>query len=172
MRGFQLWVNLPAQEKMTSPEYQEVRPESVPELSIGDATVRLLAGTISDHHGPVADPNTDVEYLDVKLAPNSEFVHNLDPEHAAFIFLFEGLAFVSEQQIQEQQLAVLSEGEQISIDSGHEGARFLLVSGKPIGEPIVQYGPFVMNTREEIELALSDFRSGKLVRKKADMINY
>jgi len=172
MRGFQLWVNLPAQEKMTPPEYQEVRPESVPELSIGDATVRLLAGTISDHHGPVADPNTDVEYIDVKLAPNSEFVHNLDPELAAFIFLFEGQALVSEQPIQEQQLAVLSEGEKISIDSGKEGARFLLVSGKPIGEPIVQYGPFVMNTREEIELALSDFRAGKLVRKKANMINY
>jgi len=172
MRGFQLWINLPAQEKMTAPEYQEVRPDSVPELSINDASVRLLAGTISDQQGPVSDPNTEVEYFDIKLAPNSEFIHSLAPKHAAFIFLFEGQASVSGQKIQEQQLAVLGEGEELMIGSGNEGARCLLVSGKPIGEPIVQYGPFVMNTREEIELALSDFRAGKLVRKKADMINY
>lgn len=172
MRGFQLWINLPASEKMTAPEYQEVRPEAVPEFDLDEAKIRLLAGSLSEHQGPVSDPNTKVAYLDITLDQAGEFVHTLPQEHTAFIFLFEGNARVAERDIQAQQLAVLSKGEDLSITASEQGARFILVSGQPIGEPIVQYGPFVMNTREEIELALSDFRAGSLVRKKADMINY
>jgi quercetin 2,3-dioxygenase len=172
MRGFQLWINLPASEKMSEPAYQEIRPEAVPEISYNDAMVRLLIGDLAGHQGPVSDPDTRVQYLDVSLPAGSRFEHTLPTEHTAFLYLFEGELQIGNGKIHEQQLAVLGEGDTVSLQAGSDDARFLLVSGKPLGEPIVQYGPFVMNTRDEIEQALADFRAGTLVRKKADMINY
>jgi len=172
MRGFQLWINLPAEQKMTAPEYQEVRPEAIPEIEIDGVVVRIVAGDMNEQHGPVTDPNTQFQYLDVSLPAGDDFNHDLPENHTAFIYLFEGSASVADTELQEPQLAVLSKGEQLSVKAGSDGARFLLVAGRAIDEPIVQYGPFVMNTREEIEQALEDYREGRLVRTKADMINY
>lgn len=172
MRGFQLWINLPARQKMTAPEYQEVRPEAIPEINIDGTNVRIVAGDLNKQHGPVADPNTQFQYLDVSLPAGGVFNHGLPENHTTFIYLFEGSASVADTGLQERQLAVLSKGEQLSVKAGSDGARFLLVAGRAIDEPIVQYGPFVMNTREEIEQALEDYREGRLVRTKADMINY
>ncbi len=170
MRGFQLWVNLPAEKKMTAPEYQDVSPESIPEVNDEFSRVRVIAGEFNNIRGPVADPDTHFHFLDVTLTADKDFVHRLAENETAFIYVFEGAATVGDTNVKEQQLAVLGEGEQVSVVADSNGARFLLVAGRAIGEPIVQYGPFVMNTREEIEQALADYRDGRLVQTRANMI--
>ena len=171
MRGFQLWINLPAQQKMTAPEYQEVRPQAIPELNTDTASVRVIAGDLDGLHGPVSDASTDFHFLDVKLQAGSQYVHPVPREHTVFVYVFEGSLRIDGERLQAQQLAVLGEGEQLSVSAGDQGARYLLVGGAAIGEPIVQYGPFVMNTRAEIEAALDDYRDGQLVQTRANMIN-
>ncbi|HKJ89200.1 MAG TPA: pirin family protein [Gammaproteobacteria bacterium] len=167
MRGFQLWINLPATEKMSAPEYQEIRPEAVPEVAEEGVRVRVLAGRYGDTAGPVEDPNTDVTYLDVRLEPGATFTHQPPDGHTAFAFLFEGTARVAGQDVPDTSLLVLGESGTVTVTGGPEGARLLLVAGRPIGEPIAQYGPFVMTNREELEQAFSDYRDGKLVQDRA-----
>lgn len=170
MRGFQLWINLPADQKMTAPEYQDVPPEAIAEVKNEISRVRVVAGAFNGTRGPVTDSNTGFQFLDVTLSADNDFVHRLARNDSAFLYLFEGSASVGDTEVKEQQLAVLGEGEQVSVTADGNGARFLLVAGRVIGEPIVQYGPFVMNTREEIEQALADYRDGKLVQMRANMI--
>jgi redox-sensitive bicupin YhaK (pirin superfamily) len=170
MRGFQLWINLPADQKMTAPEYQDVPTEAIPEVKNEVSRIRVVAGAFNGIRGPVTDPNTGFHFLDVTLSADNDFVHRLARNDAAFLYLFEGSASVGDTEVKEQQLAVLGEGEQVSVTADGNDARFLLVAGRVIGEPIVQYGPFVMNTREEIEQALADYRDGKLVQMRANMI--
>ncbi|MFA9460078.1 pirin family protein [Thiohalorhabdus sp. Cl-TMA] len=167
MRGFQLWINLPAAEKMSAPEYQEIRPEAVPEVAEEGVVIRVLAGRYGETAGPVEDPNTDVSYLDVRLEPGSTFTHQPPDGHAAFAFLFEGSARVAGQDVPDTSLIVLGEEGAVTVNAGPEGARLLLVAGRPIGEPIAQYGPFVMTNREELEQAFRDYRDGNLVRDRA-----
>ena len=171
MRGFQLWINLPAEQKMSAPEYQEIRPQAIPEVNREGTVVRIIAGEYDGRQGPISDPNTRFHFLDVSLPAGRDFNHTLPETHTAFIYLFEGAALVGNDALNDQQLAVLGDGEQVVITADSGGARFLLVAGSAIGEPIVQYGPFVMNTRDEIEQALDDYREGKLVRARASMIN-
>ena len=171
MRGFQLWINLPAALKMTAPEYQDIRPQTIPEVNIEGAAVRVVAGDFNGLQGPVTDPNTNFHFLDVSLESGVQFVHTVTENDTAFIYLIEGSSSVDGDALKEQQLAVLGNGEQVSVTAGSVAARFLLVTGSAIGEPIVQYGPFVMNTRDEINQALADYRDGRLVQTKADMIS-
>jgi redox-sensitive bicupin YhaK (pirin superfamily) len=171
MRGFQLWINLPAEQKMTAPEYQDIQPQAIPEVNNDGITVRIIAGTLDGQQGPVSDPNTGFYFLDVSLQAGNDFVQDLPENHTAFIYLFEGAVRVGDQRLEEQQLAVLDNGEHVNVTAGNDSARFLLVAGSAIGEPIVQYGPFVMNTRDEIEQALADYRDDKLVQSRATMIN-
>lgn len=172
MRGFQLWINLPAAEKMSAPEYHEIAPQAVPEIALDAARVRLLAGTLHERRGPVADGNTQFQFLDVAAVADGEFRYYLPVDHSAFIYLFEGNAQVGAARIGKQQLAVLDKGDSVAIKAGSEGARYLLAAGRPIGEPIVQHGPFVMNTRQETEQAMADYREGRLVQARAAMLNY
>jgi redox-sensitive bicupin YhaK (pirin superfamily) len=165
-----LWINLPAEKKMTAPEYQDVSPESIPEVNDEATSVRIIAGEFNGIRGPVTDPNTGFHFLDVTLSAHKDFVHHLAGNDTAFIYVFEGSASIGDTNVKEQQLAVLGEGEQVTVMADGNDARFLLVAGRAIGEPIVQYGPFVMNTREEIEQALADYRDGKLVQTRANMI--
>ena len=167
MRGFQLWVNLPAREKMSEPAYQEIRPESVPETDADGVHLRLLAGAYQGHHGPVSDAHTGVRILDIRISPSSRFDTALPADHVGFFYVFEGGARVGHTEVPLHHLAVLGSGESISVEAGTGGARLLLVSGKPIGEPIVQQGPFVMNSGEEINQAVADYRAGRLVRTRA-----
>ena len=169
MRGFQLWINLPAAQKMTDPAYQEFAPERITEVREPGRHVRIVSGAYAGSQGPVDDPHTQVQYLDVALDANVTFTHPLAADLRAFVYVFEGEAQVNGSALPCHSLAILSEGESFSLTAGTNGARFILVAGRPIGEPIVQYGPFVMNTRDEIEQALADFRMGKLVRTKAPM---
>ncbi len=168
MRGFQLWINLPASEKMSAPAYQEFTAAEIPEVADGDVRVRVLAGEHSGVLGAVRDPHTEVLYLDVGLAPGAHFEQVLPAAHNAFVYVFDGDARVANTPLPTHilathTLALLGTGDTVAMQAGASGARFILVAGKPLGEPIVQYGPFVMNTREEIERAVADYRAGRLV---------
>ena len=165
MRGFQLWINLPSAEKMSDPAYQEFAPESIPEVCEATSKVRVLAGEYAGVHGVVHDSNTQVCYLDIHLRPGAVFVTGLNPEHVAFIYVYEGEL----EDFPPHTLSVLGAGHEVAFRAGSKGARFILVTGRPIREPIVQHGPFVMNTRAEIEQAFHEYQAGTLVRKRASM---
>ena len=169
MRGFQLWINLPATEKMSDPAYQEFSPQAIPEIVDGAVRVRLLSGRYAGQRGVIDDPNTDMHYLDVALEAGAEFVLPLAGGYAAFVYVYAGSAGSDGGDLPQHSLAVLGEGDEIRVAAGPDGARFICVAGKPIGEEVVQYGPFVMNTRAEIELAFREYQSGQLVKKKAAM---
>lgn len=169
MRGFQLWINLPASEKLSDPAYQEFSSAAIPEVALTAGRVRVLAGEYAGTHGVIEDPSTDVRYLDIALPANADFSTTLPESHHAFVYVFEGSARLADEQLARHTLAVLSAGDTVKVSAGADGARLILVAGRPIGEPVVQYGPFVMNTREEIEQAMSDYRDGKLVQTRASM---
>lgn len=165
LRGFQLWINLPARDKMGAPRYQEFAPSEIPTVAAGEGvTVRVLAGKVGDVKGPVVAEATDPLYLDVALAPGAAFAQPLRYDDAAFIYVFEGAGSVGEgegRSIARGELAVLGPGESVRLRAGAEGARFLLVAGRPLNEPVAKHGPFVMNTREEILQAFDDLRRGR-----------
>ncbi len=167
MRGFQLWINLPATEKMSDPEYQDYGPEKIPVVESDGSKVKVIAGQRGDTRGPIRDPNTDVLYFDVTLEPMSQFVQPISDDFATFLYVFEGKAMLGDTELPRHSLAVLADGDSVDVRSGADGARFILVAGRPLREPIVQYGPFVMNTPEEIEQAFRDFSANRLVRKRA-----
>jgi quercetin 2,3-dioxygenase len=169
MRGFQLWINLPASEKMSDPAYQEFSAAAIPELTQDGVRVRVLAGEFNGTRGVIEDPSTDVLYLDVALAANAAFSLPLGDTRHAFVYMFEGSARLAGDDLARHTLAVLGSGDTVEMAAGADGARFILVAGRPLGEPVVQYGPFVMNTRQEIEQAMADYRDGKLVQKRAAM---
>lgn len=165
MRGFQLWINLPASEKMSAPAYQEFAADAIPEVVEDDMTARVLAGEFARRRGVIDDPHTQLLYLDIALAPEAHFEFVLTAGHNAFLYLFEGGALLGgDTPIPLHTLAVLNPGDLLDLEASEDGARFILVSGKPLREPIARHGPFVMNTREEVEQAVADYRAGKLVR--------
>lgn len=169
MRGFQLWVNLPAAEKMADPAYQEFSPATIPELAGDGVRVRLLAGGYEGGRGVIDDPHTELRYLDIGLAAGRPFETEVAGDHSAFLCVFEGEADTGGGALLRHHLAVLGEGDRVRVVAGPRGARFILVSGRPLGEPVVQYGPFVMNTRQEVEQAFADYRDGRLVRARPVM---
>ncbi len=170
MRGLQLWINLPAAQKITAPTYREITPAAIPTVELSGATARVLAGRVGDTQGPIDDPHAALLYFDITvpagLTINLPIANALD----GFVYLFEGLARVAEVDLPTHQLAALGAGDSIVFTAGPTRARFLLVAGRPIGEPIVQYGPFIMNTRTEIEQAFADYRDNRLVRARADIV--
>ena len=162
MWGFQLWVNLPAKDKMTEPRYQEIAPEEIPEVSSSDGgRVRVIAGRFGGVAGPIAGIATDPTYLDVSLPAGGRFAHALPEPHNAFIYVFEGAARIGAEAVGRGKIAVLSRGERLEVEASGGPARFILVAGKPLEEPVVKYGPFVMNTPEEIHQAIADFQAGR-----------
>lgn len=168
MAGFQLWVNLPARLKMTRPHYLEVLAASIPEVRRADGVrIRVVAGEVDGVVGPVTEIAADPTYLDVTVPAGVSYVHGVPRGHAAFAYLFEGAgAFAADDRnVTSPKLIVFGDGDAVQARAGAEGLRFLLVSGQPLGEPIARYGPFVMNTREEIMQALADLRDGTFVRK-------
>lgn len=166
MRGFQLWLNLPAAEKMTDAGYRDIQPEDIPEITVTGARIKLIAGELTldgtNHQGAVAGRSTEPLYADIHLAPDSRATLPVPTGHNAMLYLYEGEASLGDQALRRSAANVLGDGDRITIHAGVDGARVLLIAGKPLGEPVVQYGPFVMNTREEIEQALRDYRDGRL----------
>lgn len=168
MRGFQLWINLPSTNKMDTPEYQEFKSDAFPLIETPDYKVKVLIGRFSDKEAPITDDITDVSYFDVQINSGNRFQHQFPVENNRFLYVFEGDGIFNDKSVQSNTLLVLSETDNISdFVAGDKGARLLVVSGKPINESIVQYGPFVMNTKEEIDQAMSDYQSNNFVRDKA-----
>jgi redox-sensitive bicupin YhaK (pirin superfamily) len=170
MAGFQLWVNLPAKLKMTQPRYQEIASALIPEMNREDGVkIRVIAGPVDGVRGPVTEIAADPTYLDVSIPPNGSFYHPIERGHSAFAYVFEGegtFGITGEgdgKTVSYPKLVVFDDGDYVKVRATRQSVRFLLISGKPLYEPIVRYGPFVMNTKEEIEQALRDLRNGTFV---------
>lgn len=166
MRGFQLWINLPSSAKMVEPHYQEFGPDQLPVVKpVPGVEVKIIAGTVGDTHGPISQPATDPLYLDVTLAPDGGWDYLLPAGHTAFAYAFEGALTIGEgdqaRPLDRRQLAVLGGGDWLQLRAGNAGARMILVAGRPLREPVARYGPFVMNTREEVMQAFVDFQEGR-----------
>ncbi len=170
LRGFQLWINLPAIHKMDKPEYQEYESDQFPIIENEDYSARLLIGSLGNAEAPIVDEITDVSYFDIKVNAKKSFSHELPIEHNSFLFLFEGNGELNGQLVKDKTLVTLGNTDhKFNFTAGDEGARFILVSGLPINESIIQYGPFVMNTKDEIDQAMRDFHSNSFIRHKAWM---
>ena len=165
LMGFQLWVNLPASAKMTEPAYQEFSPAHTPlERRDDGSEVRVIAGrTDGGTRGAVSNEYVEPTYLDVKLQGGSEFVQSTETDSTAFLFVIEGSLSVGAKQtvLGRRTLGILGEGERVSVTAPAQGARFLLVSARPLKEPVARGGPFVMNTRDEILQAFDDYQNGR-----------
>lgn len=163
MSGFQLWVNLPATQKMSPPRYQEFEPEQIPEERRADGTlIRVVAGTTEEGTaGAVTQIAAQPIYFDVTLPPGGELHQPIPEGHNAFVHLIEGGITIGSEAVTAGNLGVLGEGDHLLARAGEEGARFLLIAGKPFSEPVARSGPFVMNTEEELRQAYSDYRSGQ-----------
>jgi len=169
--GFQLWVNLPAALKMTTPHYQEVNAQSIPTDEKDGVKVRLVAGEYEGIKGPVTEIAAQPLYMDVTLEPGTTFTQAIPDGHTAVVYVFEGQASFggTDEQgaefVQSVRMAVLSDGESLRVQTGTtDPVRFMLMAGAPFKEPIVPYGPFVMNTRQEIEQALTELRKGTFIK--------
>ena len=162
MWGFQLWVNLPAKSKMTAPRYQDIDPSAIPEVKIEGGSVRVIAGTFLGTTGPVQGIVTDPVYLDVRLDADGRFEAAIPEDHTAFVYAYQGRGTVGAATLTPKTLGVLSKGDRVAVRGGDAGFRFLCIAARPLKEPIARYGPFVMNTREEIQQAVEDFRNGRL----------
>jgi quercetin 2,3-dioxygenase len=171
MRGFQLWLNLPAAEKMKPAAYRDIPAREIPVVRLaGGGEVRVIAGTFSQDgartEGPVngarARVSTDPLYLDVHLPAGATFRAPLPAGHNAFVYAYDGAATIGGQAVPNRAAGLLSDGEALTVGAGPEGVRFLLLAARPLREPVVQYGPFVMNTRDEIEQAIADYSAGRL----------
>jgi len=173
MRGFQLWLNLPAKEKMRPAAYRDIKTEEIPVLPLDkNSQIKIIAGSFKNTQGPIHGGSTDPYYFDVQLAPGKTFETAIPAGHNAFVYVYEGEALIGEagKPVPNRAAGLLSEGEAVKIAAGAKGAKVLLLAGKPLREPVVQYGPFVMNTREEIEQAIDDYQSGRLSKEQIGRI--
>ncbi|TWI03407.1 hypothetical protein IP90_01208 [Luteimonas cucumeris] len=166
MRGFQLWVNLPAKEKMTDPRYQEFAPAQIPVASPAPGvSVKVIAGDVDGVRGPIDQPATAPLYLDIALDAGAAWQYALPPGHNAFVYLYEGDASVGEgdeaRVLATHELGVLGGGDLLVLKAGAADARLILVAGRPLREPVARHGPFVMNTRQELMQAFVDFQEGR-----------
>lgn len=187
MWGFQLWANLPASHKMMDPRYREVKSEQTPEISVeGGAKARVICGELNGVKGPVRDIVTDPEYLDVRVPPRSKFLHNVKLGHTVFAYVIEGKGYFDQGRdpyayemeganyfdfernclIGPESLIMFDDGDQLTFATADDAVRFLLVSGKPIREPVAWYGPIVMNTQDELRTAFEEYRNGTFIKHK------
>jgi redox-sensitive bicupin YhaK (pirin superfamily) len=170
MWGFQLWVNLPARDKLCPPRYQDIAPEAIPEVALGDAgSARVVAGECNGVSGAVNGISVAPLYLDVTLKADATCSLPIPSGHTAFLYVYEGAARVEapvaedSRNLRAGELGLLGAGDGVRVTASSTAARFLLVAGRPLREPVARYGPFVMNTREEIVQAVDDFRNGRLL---------
>ena len=165
MRGFQLWMNLPARDKMTAPNYQEFGGDKLPVVERTGVNVKIIAGQLDGAVGPVKQPATDPIYMDIRLDAGVDFALPVPAGHSAFVYVYEGSLTVGAAReaatISAQELAVLGDGIEVQLSGRAPRSRAILVAGRPLREPVARYGPFVMNTREEIMQAFTDFQSGR-----------
>ena len=164
MSGFQLWLNLPAAEKMTEPRYRDIPADEIPVVETDGATVKVIAGRFGEARGPVAPTATDPLFLDVRLPAGGALTIPVPSDHAGFVYVYEGELTVGEgagaKAVAEKQAAVLGDGDVVRLKTG-SGARAVLITARPLREPVARYGPFVMNTPQEIQQAFADYQAGR-----------
>lgn len=169
IKGFQLWVNMPKKDKMSAPRYQEIGKKTIPAIGFGGAAVRIIAGELDAARGPVEDIMADPLYIDITLEPEKTFTMSVTPGYTTFVYLFDGALGTGEHGsiIYPKGAILLFEraGSLVSLKAGGAGARFLLVSGKPLDEPVAWYGPIVMNTQEELKQAFKELETGEFIKK-------
>ena len=187
MYGFQLWANLPASHKMMDPRYHGILAAEIPSVAAaGGATIKIVAGEVNGAQGPARDIVTHPEYLDVTMPAHSEFTHATAPGRAVMAYVIDGKAYFCQEKkpfsyeiqganyfdirhdpfVGDGALVLFGDGEQVFVSTEDHAIRFLLISGKPIGEPIAWYGPIVMNTREELQTAFDEYRAGSFIKHK------
>lgn len=185
MEGFQLWANLPKSHKMMDPRYRDVKSAQVPEVVLKNgAKIRIICGTVDGKQGPVRDIVTDPEYLDVTVPAHSEFVHTTKRGHTAFAYVIDGKGlFCNEKDpfayhvegvnyfdmqrdsfVRNGMLVLFDDGDQVTVSTQGDAVRFLLITAKPINEPVAWYGPIVMNTEEELRTAFEEYRDGTFIK--------
>ena len=185
MWGFQLWANLPASHKMMEPRYRDVKYHQIPEVRLtNNVTMKIICGKVNGTSGPVQDIVTDPEYLDVTVPPDTMFIHRVQEGYTAFAYVIKGRGYFEPERnpygyevegknyfdfkreclIGAESLVIFDDGEELSVSTGGESVRFLLVSGKPIREPVAWYGPIVMNTQEELRIAFEEYQNGTFLK--------
>ncbi len=173
MYGFQLWANLPARDKMMDPRYRDIKSDQIPEVQFDNGvTVKIIAGEVSGTKGPVQDIVIDPEYIDVTIPPNSEFRHPTKQGHTVFAYVINGEGYCCNQDnpiIDNGTIVLFDDGDEIIVSTKDHQIRFLLISGKPIGELVAWYGPIVMNTQEELETAFEEYKHGTFIKYKAEL---
>ena len=185
MYGFQLWANLPKSHKMMDPRYREVKSDQIPEVSLGNGTkIRVICGNVGGMKGPVQDIVTDPEYLDITVPAESEFSHPTKRGHTVFVYVIEGKGYFCKEKepfsyemegvnyfdmkrdpfLENGDIVLFGDGDQVMVSTDGDHVRFLLISGKPIGEPIAWYGPIVMNTNDELRIAFEEYNNGTFIK--------
>jgi hypothetical protein len=186
MYGFQLWANLPAAHKMMDPRYRDVKREQIPELTMGnDGKIKIICGKVGNTQGPVRDIVIDPEYLDVTVPRRATFVHPTKQGHTVFAYVFEGRGYFCQEKkpftyevegenyfdikrepfVGNGTIVLFDNGDEVMVTTEDEPVRFLLISGKPIKEPVAWYGPIVMNTQEELRIAFEEYDKGTFIKK-------
>ncbi len=184
MEGFQLWANLPAKQKMTAPKYRDVTAEDIPDITLeNNVKIKIICGTVNDVQGPVHDIRIDPEYLDVIVPANTVYEHPTQAGHTVLTYVIGGEGYFCKEKkpftyetegenyfdmetdpvATNGTLILFEDGDSVHIETGDKSMRFLLISGKPLGEPIAWHGPIVMNTQEELELAFKEYREGSFL---------
>jgi redox-sensitive bicupin YhaK (pirin superfamily) len=186
MYGFQLWANLPSADKMMDPRYRDIKSGQIPEVRLpGGAAIKVIAGEAAGTKGPVSDIVIEPEYLDVTVPPNSAFTHPTNPGHTVFAYVIDGQGVFCKEKnpftyemegknyfdiqrtpyVGDRTIVLFEDGEEIAVTTERQKVRFLLISGKPIGEPVAWYGPIVMNRQEELQTAFEEYRQGTFIKK-------
>jgi len=166
--GFQLWANLPRSRKMMDPRYREIKGNQIPEITANEGVkIRVISGEVNGIKGPVDDIVTDPGYLDVTIPPKTEFIHPTDPGYTVFAYVIDGEGYFdkNDKLFTNRNLVLFDDGERISVNTREKHMRILLISGKPIGEPVAWYGPVVMNTEVELKQAFEEYRNGTFIKK-------
>lgn len=168
--GFQLWANLPASHKMMDPRYRDIKQTQIPEVKVGNGVkVKVICGEINGIKGPVQDIVTEPEYLDVQIEAHSEFKHSIKKENNVIAYVIQGEAYFDEDNdklVGAEGLVLYQEGDEILIRTANNGVRFLLISGRPLHEPVAWRGPIVMNTDEELRIAFQEYNNGTFIKHK------
>ncbi|HET6370176.1 MAG TPA: pirin family protein [Nitrospiria bacterium] len=168
--GFQLWANLPASQKMIDPRYQSISPDQIPEVGLNrEVKAKVISGTANGVSGPVRDVVIDPEYLDVTVGPETVYEHPVKEGHTAFCYVIEGEGTFDpdgSRAVSAETVVLFEDGELIRIASGKVPLRFLMISGRPLREPVAWYGPIVMNTREELQVAFEEYRNGTFIKRR------
>jgi redox-sensitive bicupin YhaK (pirin superfamily) len=167
MHGFQLWANLPARDKMIDPRYRDITAAQIPEIAGEDGSkIKIIAGSLDGIRGPVSDIATEPEYFDVTLPAKATFSHPTPPEHTLMVYGIEGSGQSADTQLLNKTLLLFKQGDEVVLESGPGGLRFLMLCGKPLREPVAWRGPIVMNSEEELETAFREYQQGTFIKQR------